>query len=253
MIRDSDEFAAAVADLVDSAQLEEALSFVRRGLRQFPGNRTLRFLEAVTLGKLGLYPSAKDILEELSKEAADEFASELIVELADVYLNLGRKRDAVSCIRNASRRADFDSDAGQLLAELLLDHGLIAESARCAAIAVRLDADGCGGWLSLGLALYRQARLSAAESCCRRVLAKSPKNQVALDLLGIIYFDLGRGQDAKNCWEQIPIQDHFDRFVLSAWRSLLKDSDPQVKRIRRRWKELRDDELKGNLIRNLLK
>ena len=253
MIRDSDEFAAAASDLLDEERYEDALEIIRQGLRQFPGDGILRFLEASTLGELGHHPLARDILEQLRREDFDGCDSSLFfAELMGSYLNLGRKKDAIQCVRDAIRRADFDEDTAHLMAEQLHDHGLDSESAMCAVRAIKLNPHSDDGWLNLAFATYGLGRTTAAEFCCNRALKVCPGHLIALDLLGIIYFDGGRIDEAAECWGRIPIKDHFDSASLVAWRSVLKHDDPKVRSIRKRWSELRDEESREDVIRMIM-
>lgn len=246
MVHDSDDFADAADDLIEAERFEDALGVIRQGLRQFPGDNTLRYLEASMLGELGHYPLAREILEQLRRQYPEDVDAVFLTELLGAYLNLGRRNDALQCFEDALRQEDFDEDSAHWVAGLLYDHGFYRESARSAARAIRFRPKDDGGWLRLAFALYGEKRWTAAEFCCRRALERRPGRPIALDLLGIIYFDSGRREEARHCWELIPIEDHFDPVSLVAWRSTLGHGDPRISMIRKRWSELRAESRQEN-------
>ena len=240
MIRTSDQFHDDVNKLLEEGLFQEALDLARQGIRRFPGDRPLALLEAMSLGSLGHYPLARDILEGLRRVEPD--AGGILSELTEVYLNLGKKKNAIRCAREALRLADCDEEDPLRFAEMFDAHGLPAEVARCSALAIRMNPRSAEGWFRLGCAVWSSGHTTAAESCCRRAVNLMPEFWIAVTMLAVICFDERRFEEAKVLWERVPMEEHQDSASLVRWRSLLRSSDSQVKEIRRRWREIRAEE-----------
>lgn len=180
---------------------ERALRYFDKGLHEWPNNAGARYLAAKAAMALGDLDRAIEELREATRTGMDQTDAPL--ELALIYLKLGRPASAVATAGLLMREAESKMGPRVISAAVLLARGQWALGSKDAARLTLDQLDKLGGHERL-VAMER-ARFVAEEdgiAAATRSLAKAPldwtdpENEPALRLLGDWLVESGQGGKA---------------------------------------------------------
>jgi tetratricopeptide (TPR) repeat protein len=224
-----------VEALLQAKDLEKALSEVRAGRTRFPKDVDLVLLEATALREKGDLKAALEIVDKLRSSSPKDV--KVLVQTARFYQRAKRYKDAADALRQAKtlepkslavlfqlgavlERQKLHDEAEAVFREALAlqpdsapvlnylgymnaDRGVkVEEALQLIQRAVEVDPDN-GAYLdSLGWALYRLGRSSAAEDALRKAVSKQGVNAVVLDHMGDVLSKRGALKEALEFWRK---------------------------------------------------
>src|SRR3989339_757041 len=125
-MKSAEEFEGAGRDLWHRGEYEQALKVLQEGLLNYPKHKQLRLGVAMAQLRLGNFVAARDILLELEKDMPGN--GDVLAALAETYLNLGKKKDALNSVKAAAAAHKNSPVLKEYLALMLSQHGLFREA-----------------------------------------------------------------------------------------------------------------------------
>ena len=203
-------------------EFAQALHRFQEGVTRFPGDRDLLLGAAMAHLNLGDFVEAAAILEDLRARFGS--SGDVLQGLAEANLSLGRRDAAVAYVRQALDGGAGSASLANRLGRVVYKHGLLAEAARCHALAVRRGPLQAAAYVGLGVCNHRMGRVEQAVRILQKALELEPDNIEALSYLGNIHYDRKDSARALELWGRIPLGTLGDPATLRRMRNLSRQA-----------------------------
>jgi len=178
-----------------SGYINAALETLTQGLKVFPDSRILLSDLGSTYEKMKLYNKAYQIYDEILQRQPNHV--DTLISIAGTLNNLGaevaEKKQWEQAIRYYRQALDYDVncwEAQHNLVETLLFKGwkytniqAYSEAVAAFSEAIKYDPKNTTAYYNLGVSLYSQSQLNAANKAFNQVLTLDPNHSDALDYL----------------------------------------------------------------------
>lgn len=212
-MKSADEYERSGREFWHSGEYEQALKVLQEGLSYYPKNVSLRLGISMAHLRMGNFAVARDGLRDLAKDLPGN--GDVLAALAEAYLNLGKKKNALTCISEAFHRHGDSSAFIEYLALMLSQHGHFRESVAYYKHVIALDPKRHYAYMGLGVAYSRMRRAMAAIECLEKAVSRKPDFYEALSYLGNILYDEGQHARAIGIFLGIPVSEHMDPTTLA--------------------------------------
>ena len=135
-------------------------------------------------------------------KAAHPSSSPVAVQLARIYLEMGRSAEAGKVLREVLEKAGDNRDARELLADILEEAGEAKEAVEIYRPAVEASPGNPYGQYRLGTLLNSAGRFEEAQEHLRSALQVDPANLRVLMALGQAYLGSGDNRQAEDLYQQ---------------------------------------------------
>ncbi|HUY33552.1 MAG TPA: tetratricopeptide repeat protein [Pirellulales bacterium] len=185
-------------------RLEEAAAHLEEAVRLQPGSGAAHATLALVLFEQRKLDEAAQSYQRALGAGADE--PDIHNNLGVVYSNLRRWEEAARCYRRAIALRENYPEAHRNLGCALRESGQLDEAVSVLREALRWKPDFAEAQASLSLALVELGDLDAALASCEAAM-KLNLNGVAANSMGIVFFEMGRREEALACYQQSLVLD----------------------------------------------
>lgn len=212
-MKPAEEYEKSGREFWHRGEYEQALKVLQEGLSYYPKNVALRLGVSMAHLRLGNFVVARDALKILAGELPGN--GDVLAALSEAYLSLGKKKDALVCIREAARHHGSSPGFLEYLALMLSQHGLFKESVFYYKLVIKLDPARAYSFFGLGVAYSRMRNPRAAVENLEKAVSLKKDFYEALSYLGNMLYDTGRRSRAMKIFLDIPVAEHMDPTTLS--------------------------------------
>ncbi|MFH1619769.1 MAG: tetratricopeptide repeat protein [bacterium] len=206
-MKTAEAYEKAGRELWHNGEYEEALKVLQDGLSHYPEHAGLRLGMAMAHLRLGNFVSARETLEDLAHRMPG--SGDVLAALAEAYLSLGKRKNALKTVRKAARSHDSPAFI-EYLALILAQHGLFRESIPYYKIVIAADPSRPYAWFGLGVALCRLRKLKEAVQKLEKALSLKKDFYEAASYLGNVLYDRKKRSMAVKLFMGIPPDQHMD-------------------------------------------
>ena len=197
-----------ISGLLADEKYSKAFKTSREGLLFYPDSPEIALMSAISQVKMGDFSTAKTKLEKLLSRMSKNSA--LLINLFEVYLNLGKRDKADFYAKKVSHLYRTSGEVFERIALVYAQHNFCKDAITYFSKAAKLVPSNAYLYLGLGVCYDLLGEMEKSVKNLKKAIKLKRNFYTAIGYLANVYYDCDKKSQAIDYFKQIPVDEFTD-------------------------------------------